>query len=898
MPQNDTFDWLTYETIFQQKRFARTNEQLEFNLYTMPRDKVTVFFRNDISEFLLKTLTGAIFPDEKDPAAHMKRSNSIWKWKEESKPVAQAPVSPIFAFLGEQWDKLVLSFSPDTNKAHLPTYVVLPYNHLDNDQESKALGTKAHGGYGLKRLKAPYKWKVWKTASRSCVMRVNPKVKEDLGKWSELWQADYPLWDYAAGDSARKDFVFPTDTTGSRYQNFQWTTSDFSIKTGVVYVGKERQTKADKDTLDSNWIIACLRSDYVAETDKKIKRGDKKYKDEIIVLTELLSVNEMEEGRAGEGKKDGIQIRDLSPLDPKKKYLPPLSIPCTDLNFNKCVSEFSQLKDEKWCEFWKEAFAVSLGRAKALFLVRYGLQHINPNVQNYLIEFENKETDGSKLTPTGRMIVRDLQDAALHREIAWALYGPKDTLPPEGKENRKELTKLTLPVLKYEFEERESESCETGTEIDKFGPPGTQFLWQRFSMFGYNNTSSQMVERINTEGNEETLQDYLPQDVKLAADPPVKDKININKTTVFKNFRQQLLAVMADWGKAHNREYIGCIEHQLGVNFRIDWSKLPDRQRYFTQEAPFNGEGWKYDLPKGTATDLSITSITKQNFPGIASLWKNTFFLQILTDEEQKKLLDLERRNKLSPLSGTEADELKDLAKKRDDYFGDLKNKPFTKSCIVIKGTNFPKNVEVFLDGKKAPGVYWRNPGELYIEVNEEKQTYTDEEGDVKERLIYPLATRAQNQELPIKVIDPTGSKEVATTSIPVTELSWEEATIKIVHDYLKSKAGQDAIRAYHARRWEPVKPKFLLRLENKQGKPIKRAPLKFKDKKAGDKVKAEWVDITNSKGEIYFYQGEQADFQFQIPGYDDSISNPEREVSLLDGKPLDLDVVKITLAK
>src|ERR1044072_1617420 len=100
MPQNDSFDWLTYETIFQQKRFARTNAELELRLYTIPRDKVTVFFRNDLDDAIINALTNAIFPDEPDAKAHLKRSNSIWEWKEKDKPVAQPEVTPFDAFVG------------------------------------------------------------------------------------------------------------------------------------------------------------------------------------------------------------------------------------------------------------------------------------------------------------------------------------------------------------------------------------------------------------------------------------------------------------------------------------------------------------------------------------------------------------------------------------------------------------------------------------------------------------------------------------------------------------------------------------------------------------------------------------------------------------------------------
>jgi hypothetical protein len=269
--------------------------------------------------------------------------------------------------------------------------------------------------------------------------------------------------------------------------------------------------------------------------------------------------------------------------------------------------------------------------------MRYGLQHLNPNVQNYLIEFK-----GSPPKPTGRIIIRDLQDASLQREVIWALYG-LDRTPPSLKTDLKD---LRLPVLAYEFSPAViDDSQETGTTNSQFGPPGMHFLWARFSMFGGNRKSPEFVERMLNEGNPETFEKIASTDfaelmilqspirawpasefekysdytdltddedrrkvLRYAANYDNAAELkrhfpNMIQSRRFKSIvdaiidkagknveakRQDvttktiklLLSVMAEWGLSHNLAYVHTCEKAMGVNFGIDWRTVPKPSRH------------------------------------------------------------------------------------------------------------------------------------------------------------------------------------------------------------------------------------------------------------------------------------------------------------------------------
>jgi hypothetical protein len=98
------------------------------------------------------------------------------------------------------------------------------------------------------------------------------------------------------------------------------------------------------------------------------------------------------------GTDSGFVVRDLRPLQDGCHYLPALSIPWVG-------RQIASLHGERFDVFWGRHYASAVGRAKALFLARYGLQYETPNPQNILVQLD------AGLRPTGVMVLRDLGDA-------------------------------------------------------------------------------------------------------------------------------------------------------------------------------------------------------------------------------------------------------------------------------------------------------------------------------------------------------------------------------------------------------------------------------------------------------------------------------------------------------
>jgi hypothetical protein len=97
------------------------------------------------------------------------------------------------------------------------------------------------------------------------------------------------------------------------------------------------------------------------------------------------------------GSESGFLVRDLSPLQDGRYYLPALSLPWWG-------RQIAALHGAGFEEFWGGCYAEAVGRAKARLLARYGLQYDTPNPQNLLIQL------GRDLRPTGVIALRDLGD--------------------------------------------------------------------------------------------------------------------------------------------------------------------------------------------------------------------------------------------------------------------------------------------------------------------------------------------------------------------------------------------------------------------------------------------------------------------------------------------------------
>ena len=91
-------------------------------------------------------------------------------------------------------------------------------------------------------------------------------------------------------------------------------------------------------------------------------------------------------------------VRDLRAFQDGHHYLPALSIPWVG-------RQIARARGERFEDFWGRHYAEAVGRAKARFFVRYGLQYETPNPQNVLVQLD------ARLRPTGRVVLRDLGDA-------------------------------------------------------------------------------------------------------------------------------------------------------------------------------------------------------------------------------------------------------------------------------------------------------------------------------------------------------------------------------------------------------------------------------------------------------------------------------------------------------
>jgi hypothetical protein len=568
---NGGYDWLTYETVLNKPKFRKTNQLRKIGLYAAEIDDMQVWLRDGMPPGSLNSICSAFFPDHETGEIDLISYGSWW-WKQQkdldtlltqTAPYrklgsAKNPAADIFpARQAESQEALV--GSRNGLRLHLPRMVVMPYNFWDNDLGSNALGTHIQGPRTIPLLQVktgttnPQSWDMWRTASRSSIMKVN-RVKPAGAEWDVV---DWQPWPFGAAESERNSFK-NTDTArdapryindvfkgevgnGAQFRLATRTDDHFSVKTGVCYVGFEKQASANKDVIgkDDEWIIGCMRSDIIIAI-RRLAQARGAVADDILIQTEIMMV--LERFCTGDPALgvDGVALRDLTVLDPAKVYIPPLSIPFIGTDMQTLTEEFANIDSADWCNFWQKNWAEALGRAKALFLVQYGMQHANPNVQNYLLEFPA----GAPPTGPSRVVIRDVADALLAREVVWALFGEDSVCPPD-EDAHAQLMNMSLPVLRFNFRSSEQGlKSETGSTDKQFGPPGIQFLWQRFS-------------------------------AHYAAQKPDK----LNDCPAWK--RAKVLKLMCSWLIGHSASYVRTVERALGVEFgAIRWDELlnPDHE--------------------------------------------------------------------------------------------------------------------------------------------------------------------------------------------------------------------------------------------------------------------------------------------------------------------------------
>jgi hypothetical protein len=463
---NPTRDWLFYEAIFNHEKFQKQNQKIEMGSYLIPFDAVKIFVCQGIDPAALKVLTEAFLPDL-DPEEVVARAALDCPWK------AAAAVSSPLSSASPQ----TVSGSRAKVCVRTGLQIAMPFNFQDAGGEIAdfAIGgaTTSHLGAALEHL--VFTWPMWKSASRSCVCQLEP-IKAQGANWPA--RRNPQAWTVHSGETNIKNLKDLAQGTDYFKLGDDKEKKCFSVKTGVNFVGKVNQTgdnAGGKNRLETNSIDACLRSDLVTQFDQAA--GHTQSADpHLLVLKELLSITEFDRRRPLE-LGDGMQVRDLSVLDRAKKYICPISIMYLDRAMTSMTNRYRNVASQTWVDFWRDTYAIPLGRAKALLLLRYAMQMGSPNAQNYLIEFKNGSS--GNLDPTGRIVTRDLGDAQIHREVMWAIHGPEGVEPPVGGHpstigGAEDLQRIVIEEEKRKLARRLEplmvEICET-LEKDRNYPP-------------------------------------------------------------------------------------------------------------------------------------------------------------------------------------------------------------------------------------------------------------------------------------------------------------------------------------------------------------------------------------------------------------------------------------------
>ncbi len=180
--------------------------------------------------------------------------------------------------------------------------------------------------------------------------------------------------------------AMPAQMSASRSMILQGELRGYTVKMGTDRpAGDYGGVQPKKAIMTEEVKLAVRRSRFIHEIDTKI--GESPH---LAVLKDVALVAHHE-------RPYGYVIRDNRLLDSGNYYIPAFSIPFVG-------HAIAALHKADLGEFWGLHYAKALGRAKALFLLRYGLQLTNPNTQNILVEVDRN------LMPTGRIVFRDMTD--------------------------------------------------------------------------------------------------------------------------------------------------------------------------------------------------------------------------------------------------------------------------------------------------------------------------------------------------------------------------------------------------------------------------------------------------------------------------------------------------------
>lgn len=196
-------------------------------------------------------------------------------------------------------------------------------------------------------------------------------------------------------------FSYPVYFSASRSLFFWNQNHLLSVKMPTNHPHPNQFEQPTKWDLTKSVIASVERSQAIREFDRNF--GESPY---LRVLYDVASFADKVSG-------NGFVVRDLSPLQDGHYYLPGFSIPYVGLDLAR-----RQLPRADLESYWGLHYAEAVGRAKALLLLRYGLQMRTPNSQNWLVQLDRD------MIPTGRIFMRDVSDASLVSPIAHELgYG-------------------------------------------------------------------------------------------------------------------------------------------------------------------------------------------------------------------------------------------------------------------------------------------------------------------------------------------------------------------------------------------------------------------------------------------------------------------------------------------
>ncbi len=179
--------------------------------------------------------------------------------------------------------------------------------------------------------------------------------------------------------------------TASRSMVVRGTTLSLKLATNHPTPNENNPTKAD---LRNSVKVSMTRGNLVRRVDRRSRQDPK-----LIVLYDVAAFVDDKTG-------NGFTVRDLSAFNNGNNWLPSSSIPTLGAR----IAGTSTLHEAR--DFWIEHYVKPIARAKALLLLRYGVQLKFPHLQNSVTEYT------TTWKPTDAIAIRDLSDSSFVRPIA------------------------------------------------------------------------------------------------------------------------------------------------------------------------------------------------------------------------------------------------------------------------------------------------------------------------------------------------------------------------------------------------------------------------------------------------------------------------------------------------